>query len=130
MNEEIQNPQTNNQQSEENKSQAFPAWAVVVSILLIILIVIGIYFVFVKPKNVIAPIQPGAQEQTKNVQPETQVPAAGEVNTQTETGIMGEDAATSNVDVDYELKKMDESIGSVNDNDFNSGGLSNAEIGL
>ena len=91
---------------------------------------IGIYFIFVRPKSVIAPIQPATQEQAKNVQPETQITATSGINNQTESDIMGQDTETNNVDVDYELKKLDESIGSVNDSDLNSEGLSNTEIGL
>lgn len=130
MNEEIQNSQINNQNSEESKSQAFPAWAVIIVFLLVFIVAIGIYFIFIKPKSVTAPIQLITQEQEKNVQPEIQVPDTSKANNQIEADITNQSAITNNIDVDYELKKMDESIGSVNDSDLNSGGLSNAEIGL
>lgn len=134
MNEEIQNSKIENESSEKNKSQTFPIWAKAILILLAILIIIGIYMIFAKPKNPDVPVQSMVQEQAKVVQSENnQVPANGETAPKTEsqpaTDVANQDA-TSSVDVDYEVKKMDESINSVDDGDFNSGSFSDAEIGL
>jgi hypothetical protein len=133
MNEEIQNSQIGNKQLEKNEAQAFPAWAKIVSALLAVLIIIGLYLVFAKSKNADVLPQSADQKQAETTQSENQVPVSGGTLSETENQeeiVTADQGITSNVDVDYEMKKMDESIGSVDDNDFSSGSFSDAEIGL
>lgn len=133
MNEQTNMPQINNEQ--KNKEQIVPTW---VGILIVIALVGAFVFFFWKfqdanEKNkqieVQAPVTGRSQEETPALQ-ETVPPAGQTVAIPSESSEDVAQNSSTNIDIDYELKKMDESADLVNETDFDSGNFSNAQIGL
>ncbi len=133
MSEEIKNPQENNNQTaqpalEEKKGQIIPTW---VGVIVIIALVGAFIFLFLKFKKVsvdTAELQEPARTNQIKDSNATEQGAPAENSASAEENL--DVPSGSNVNIDYELKKMDESVDAVSENDFDSNNFSNAEIGL
>ena len=123
---ENQTPQINN--APEKKDQLIPSWIGVVLILVLVGTFVFFFWKFQETgssvKQTIESQKAVSNQNSEQIasQENTAAPEAAPAAASQSTG--------STVDVNYEVKKLDESANSVNENDFDSNKYADAQIGL
>ena len=134
---ENQTPQINN--GPERKEQLIPSWIGVVLILVLIGTFVFFFWKFQEEGSLVKQTvesQKAVSNQTSEQIVSQENPATG--NTAPSTSATEATPAPttvaqssgSTVDVSYEVKKLDESANSVDENNFDSNNFANAQIGL
>jgi hypothetical protein len=131
---ENQTPQINN--GSEKKEQSIPSW---VGIVLIILLVGTFIFFFWKFQETSNSVKQAVETQkaTSDEPPQIVSQENPQVGNTAPSAAVSETAPApaiqisgSTVDISYEIKKLDESNNSIDEDDFDSNNYSDAQIGL
>jgi Sec-independent protein translocase protein TatA len=136
---ENQTPQINNEQ--QNKGQQIPSWVGIVLILVLVGTFVFFFWKFQQTGSSVKQAiesQKAASEETANQIVSQENPATGNTAPSTAANetipapasAAASQSSGSTVDINYEVKKMDDSANSVDENDFDSNNYSNAQIGL
>lgn len=133
MSEEIK---TNNNPEDNNQEKPIPTWVGLVVIIALVGSFIFFFWKFQKineeNKSIVNSKSTTEQVNSKNPPVESTVDSV-QSGTQAEVADQEDDTGQvsgSSIDIDYELKKLDESANTMNENNFNSANFSDANLGL
>ena len=133
---ENQTPQINNEP--KNKEQLIPSWVGVILILVLVGTFIFFFWKFQETGNSVkqsVESQKAISSQASNQIVSQESSTAGNVASNTAVpkvvpAAPASQSSSSTIDINYEVKKMDESNNSVDENNFDSNDYSNAQIGI